>query len=40
MTATTDPLSLYVAAAGLVLLIVAERLFMRSHTRDDQTMEM
>ncbi len=40
VTATTDPLSLYVAAAGLILLIVAERLFMRSHTRDDQTMDM
>ncbi len=40
VTATTDPLSLYVAAAGLALLFIAERLFMRSHTRDDQTMDM
>lgn len=40
VTATTDPLSLYVAAAGLALLILAERLFMRSHTRDDETMDM
>ena len=40
MTAATDPLSIYVAAAGIVLLVVAERLFMRSHTGDDQTMDM
>lgn len=40
VTAATDPLSIYVAAAGIVLLVVAERLFMRSHTGDDQTMDM
>lgn len=38
--ATTDALSLYVSAAGIVLIILGERLFMRSHTRADGTMDM
>lgn len=38
--ATTDPLGLYVAAAGIVLIVAAEFLLMRSHTRADGTMDM
>ncbi|GMQ98049.1 MAG: APC family permease [Acidimicrobiia bacterium] len=35
-----DPLILVVAAVGLVLIVVGERLFMRSHTNADGTMNM
>jgi amino acid transporter len=38
--ASTDALSLYSAAGGLVLIVLGERLFMRSHTRPDGTMDM
>ena len=38
--ASTDPLGLYVAAAGIILIVIGERLFMRSHTRADGTMDM
>lgn len=38
--ATTDALSLYVSAAGIVLIILGERLLMRSHTQADGTMDM
>jgi amino acid transporter len=38
--ASTDALALSVAAAGIVLIVVAERLFMRSHTGADGTMDM
>ena len=38
--ASTDPLSLYVAGAGIALIVAGERLFMRSHTRADGTMDM
>lgn len=38
--ASADALSLYVSAAGIVLIVASERLFMRSHTRPDGTMDM
>ena len=38
--ASTDALGLWVAAAGIVLIVTAERMFMRSHTRPDGTMDM
>lgn len=38
--ATTDALGLWVAAAGIVLIVTGERLLMRSHTRPDGTMDM
>ena len=38
--ASADALSLYVSAAGIVLVVAGERLFMRSHTRPDGTMDM
>lgn len=38
--ASTDAFSLYAAAGGLILIVVAQRLFMRSHTRPDGTMDM
>ena len=38
--ASTDPLGLYVAGAGIVLIVLAERIFMRSHTMPDGTMDM
>ena len=38
--ASTDALSLYVAGAGIALIVAGERLFMRSHTRADGTMDM
>jgi len=38
--ASADAFGLWVAAAGIVLIVTAERLFMRSHTRPDGTMEM
>jgi amino acid transporter len=38
--ASADALSLYVSAAGIVLIVAGERLFMRSHTRPDGTMDM
>lgn len=38
--ASTDMLSLYVAGAGIVLIVVGERVLMRSHTRPDGTMDM
>ncbi|MBK5223949.1 MAG: APC family permease [Acidimicrobiia bacterium] len=38
--ASEDALSLYVSAAGIVLVVAGERLFMRSHTRPDGTMDM
>lgn len=38
--ASTDALSLYVAAVGIVLIVVGERFLMRSHTRADGTMDM
>ncbi|MCJ7779818.1 MAG: APC family permease [Acidimicrobiia bacterium] len=38
--ASTDPLGLYVAAAGIILIVIGERLFMRSHTQADGTMDM
>lgn len=40
VTASADALSLYVSAAGIVLVVAGERLFMRSHTRPDGTMDM
>lgn len=38
--ATTDPLGLYAAGGGIILIFLGERLFMRSHTRPDGTMDM
>jgi uncharacterized membrane protein len=38
--ASTDALGLWVAAAGIVLIVAGERLFMRSHVRSDGTMDM
>ena len=38
--ASADALSLYVSAAGIALIVAGERLFMRSHTRPDGTMDM
>lgn len=38
--ASDDALSLYVSAAGIVLIVVGERLFMRSHTDADGNMAM
>lgn len=38
--ASADPLGLWVAAAGIVLIVLGERLFMASHTRPDGTMDM
>jgi hypothetical protein len=35
-----DPLVLIVAAIGIILIIVAERLFMISHTDDEGNMPM
>lgn len=40
VTTSTDPLGLWVAAAGIVLIVVGERLLMASHTRPDGTMDM
>ncbi|MDP3968056.1 MAG: hypothetical protein Q8Q02_07220 [Nocardioides sp.] len=40
VTASTDALSLYVAGAGIALIVSGESLFMRSHTRADGTMDM
>ncbi|MEO5678355.1 MAG: amino acid permease, partial [Acidimicrobiales bacterium] len=37
---STDALGLWAAAAGIVLIVAGERLFMRSHTRPDRTMDM
>lgn len=38
--ATSDPLVLYVSAAGIACIWLGEWLFMRSHTRPDGTMDM
>ncbi len=38
--ASTDALSLYAAAAGIILIVGTQWLFMRSHTRPDGTMDM
>ncbi len=38
--ASSDVHSLYAAAGGIALIVLAERLFMRSHTRPDGTMNM
>ncbi|MBN9151127.1 MAG: hypothetical protein KF739_00805 [Cryobacterium sp.] len=38
--ASTDALSLYVAGAGIVLIVAGQRLLMHSHTRADGTMDM
>lgn len=38
--ADSDPLVLWVSAAGIAVIWVGERLFMRSHTRADGTMDM
>jgi amino acid transporter len=38
--ATTDAVSLYAAAGGIILILLGERFFMRSHTRTDGTMDM
>ena len=38
--ASSDALSLYVSAAGIALIVLAQFLFMRSHTRPDGTMDM
>lgn len=38
--ASSDALGLWVAAAGIVAVVVGERLFMASHTRPDGTMDM
>jgi len=38
--ASVDPLGLWVAAAGIVLVVLGERLFMASHARPDGTMDM
>ena len=38
--ATTDALGLYVAGGGIVAIVAAERLFMRSHARPDGSMDM
>lgn len=38
--ATSDPLVLYVSAAGVALIWIGERLFMHSHTRPDGAMDM
>lgn len=38
--ATADPLILFVSAAGIAAIVVAERLFMRSHTDSDGNMSM
>ena len=35
-----DPLVLIVAAIGIILMIVSERIFMISHTDDDGDMQM
>jgi hypothetical protein len=40
VNASVDPLGLWVAAAGIVLVVLGERLFMASHTRPDDTMDM
>ncbi len=40
VNASADPLGLWVAAVGIVLIVVAERLFMASHTRPDGAMDM
>jgi len=37
---TEDPLILVVAVVGLVLIVLGERFFMRSHTNPDGTMDM
>ncbi|MGK2958105.1 MAG: APC family permease [Acidimicrobiales bacterium] len=38
--ASADPLILYASATGIIAILVGERLFMRSHTHPDGTMEM
>ncbi|MEZ5170668.1 MAG: APC family permease [Acidimicrobiia bacterium] len=38
--ASTDPLILYVSAAGIALIVIGERLFMRSHTDSEGNMAM
>ena len=38
--ASADPLILYVSAAAIAVIVTAEWLFMRSHTRSDGTMDM
>lgn len=38
--ASTDPLILYVSAAGIALIVIGERLFMWSHTDSDGNMAM
>ncbi len=38
--ASTDALSLYAAGGGIILIVLGERLFMRSHTGPDRTMNM
>lgn len=38
--ASTDAVGIAAAGAGVVIIIVGERLFMRSHTRPDGTMDM
>ena len=38
--ASTGALSLYAAAAGIILIVGTRWLFMRSHTRPDRTMDM
>ena len=40
INASSDPLGLYVSAAGLVFIVLAERFFMRSHTKADGRMDM
>jgi amino acid transporter len=38
--ASADPFTLWVSAAGIALIVLGERLFMRSHTRSDGSMDM
>ncbi len=40
MKASTDVLVLYVSAAGIAVLVIGERLFMRSHTDSEGKMAM
>ncbi len=40
VNASADPLGLWVAAVGIVVIVVAERLFMASHTAPDGSMDM
>jgi hypothetical protein len=38
--ASVDATTLYAAGGGIILIVLGERLFMRSHTRQDDTMDM